>query len=496
MTTPEPEHALERALRGAPEQQLDIKDEEAFFAAGAPAKWSHGVEYCGEYETVFDGTNVAVRLNARALALAGIPVLLTSPLGRTIKDGIARPVYEVGLPEEVEREVGALRNTSMAQRAVRILHTVVPTESAASSMQALVLPRSVSVGVDPELVDGLLRRTVLFTVWERDRISHDVARVLDSVAEAWVPCEQNARMLRQCGVRNVVVIPHPFDPEGPYAKLVRRRPKPGKRFYAIGHWQPRKGFAKLVLAFLRAYGPEDDATLTIKTGALSWPGYPDPFLVLAEALRSNQVRARGWTQEAVDRKVKILNRQLHPSQIVQLHYENNIYVASSHGEAWCIPAYDAVVAGNRLVHVPFGGTADFAPFACIEDVRVPYVMGPVPESYGWEAGAQWAEYTVDDLVAALGRAKAPPEHSRSTEFDQRFSLKAVGELMRQRIEGLVLNDPEARAQFEQRVEVPIQGEVLPPEPPPERPSEQRRAPDAEPSRWQRVWNAARRIIRR
>lgn len=490
------EHALAKERRGDPERELStIREDEAQFASGAAARWSHGVEYCGPHETAYDGTNVAVRRHARALAQAGVPVLLTSPTGRTVVDGVARPVYEVGLPDEVELECGALRSTSMAVRAVRIIHAVVVR---AEQLERMILPMSVMSGVDAELIDGLLRRTIAYTVWERDRIHPEIARVLNQTVEAWVPCRQNRDMLRSCGVERVRVVPHPFDPQGTIAKLVRRRPVSAtKRFYSIGQWQPRKGGFELLVAFFHAFTPADDVLLTIKTGQSVWTDYPAPQAALEEALQTNQARANGWTRQLAQQKVRIIDRYLNESQLVKLHYENNIYVSPGHGEAWCLPAFDAVTAGNRLVHVPYGGTADFAQPG---DVAVPFELEPVPDSYGWEADAQWAGYQIRDLAAALRAVEAPTKYERTTDFEQRFSMAAVGEQMREAMLGLVLADEAARAVLEERHQVPIQGSVLEK---PERPEVQELVPHVvrlpaalSRNRLQRVWGAIQRLIRR
>jgi glycosyltransferase involved in cell wall biosynthesis len=462
-----------------------------FCAPGRASRYRYGVEYRGNHETVHDGTNVAVRRHARALAEAGMPVLLTSPTGHVIVDGISRPTWEVGLPAAVEHEVGGLRRSEMSERTVRIVHAVVKS---AEALQALVLPRSVSEA-DPELADYVLHRTVLYTVWERDRISDDVARVMQSVGECWVPCQQNAEMLRSCGVSNVFVVPHPFDPSDPLEKMRRRipsyRPQGGdtRRFYTIGAWQPRKAQHELLGAWLEAFGPEEDATLTIKTHG-RWPGYPDPETSIQHWMQHPAVRARGWHPDLVRHKVRIVDDHLTNDGIRRLHFDNNIYLACSHGEAWCLPAFDAKQAGNRLVHVGYGGTADFA---SEDDISVPYELEPVHESYAWEDGAQWASVDHHQLVAALRRAQ-PPDDYASSALDDRFRIDQVGELMRRRILSLLVDDDDARDYLEQRRTIEVKG--YPPQS-----AQQEQEPQAKaaarqlPSRWERIQSAVRRLWR-
>lgn len=462
-----------------------ITDDTRFCAPGRPSKFAFGVSYCGPHETVEDGTNVAVRRHAKALAASGIPVVLTSPHGIVVVDGLARPIYDAGIPAGVEHEVGGLRRGEIGVAAVRIIHAVVRD---ASQLQALLLPRSLAYA-DAELVENVLKRTVLYTVWERDRISEDVAQLMSACGECWVPCEQNAEMLRRSGVPHVAVVPHPFDPEDQLEKMRRRRPSPGNRLYSIGAWQPRKGYDELVGAFLRAFGPDEDVVLTIKTHS-RWPGYPSAQESIARHIEHPDVRARGWHPDLVRHHLKIIDHRLTDDGIRRLHFENHVYVAPSHGEAWCVPAYDARQAGNRVVHVPYGGTADFCGH---EDIDIPYAMGPVDPSYGWEEDARWAVYEMGDLVAALRQSVTPVDHSRG--LDSSFSHHEVGELMRERILGLLVDDDEVRDYLAERREIQIQGftpeELNPPAPEPEARPEPVRAG----GRLSRVRDAIKRLWR-
>jgi glycosyltransferase involved in cell wall biosynthesis len=410
--------------------RLESEERMVAFADGKAAEHPFGVLYQGEWETPADGTSAAVRLHARALAATGVPVLLKSFSGRVVTaDGVVEHVAAVGVPGVVKREVGTLNETSIGTLGPLIKHVVI---SDAEHARRFIMPRYVE-HEDPEILMALrsavYRSTIVYSVWERDRIDPGITRQLSSVAECWVPCEQNAELLRSAGVpeERVHVVPHPYDENDPICRLVQRSPAKHRepRFYAIGRWEPRKGYAALIEAFLRAFRPSDGCRLTIKYHGGDWQGYPKPEQALVEAARRT-----GWTEQEARSAVELISRRLPRDRIVELHYRNNIYVASSHGEAWCLPAFEAKLAGNLLVHVPYGGTADFS---AVADVDVPYALGPVHPSYAWEPDAQWATYDTDALAEALKTAAlatvlfVPPP-----QFQERFGMRAVGRLMRER----------------------------------------------------------------
>lgn len=426
------------------QEQLRSGQFENYVPDSREAKYKYGVLYQGEFETPSDGTATAVRLHARALAAAGVPVLLRSFSSVVVNQyGVADPAHIVGIPEEVEKEVGHLCQTDIAQLAPTIKHAVIRS---AEHARQLLMPRG-AVPIDMQDVEQTMSvrshiydNTIAYTVWERDRIDPGVAQHLARVKQCWVPCEMNRALLERSGVPadRIHVVPHPYDPQDIIPALQNRLPghhRGKKRFYSIGRWEPRKGFDALIGAFLLAYAPGDDATLTIKySGGGDWPGYVLP----KEAVEywTARFRGKGWTAERVHQHVTILTGRMPRSKIAQLHYDNNVYVSASHGEAWNLPAAEARIAGNRLVYVPYGGERDFA---SDDDIAVPCAMGPADASYQWERGAEWAIYRLEDLADALRRAR-PPETFRARGIE-RFTLEAVGQQMKQLVQLAVRGRP-------------------------------------------------------
>jgi glycosyltransferase involved in cell wall biosynthesis len=402
----------------------------AEFAVGKAADHRYGVLYQGPWETLSDGTSRAVRLHSSALAATGIPVFLQSFTNTIVNEqGFPEPVHEASISDVVRAEVGSLPLTSIGAQSIRIKHAVLRD---AQHAQQLVIPRSLNEMSfeDPEqfikVRQQLYATTILYSVWERDRIDDEMAHVLRRVAMNWVPCRENLEMLQRAGVENVEVMPHPYRPESDLLKLRQRRPTEERRFYSIGRWEPRKGYHRLIGAFLRAFRAEDYVRLTIKHTGNRWEDYHTPESSVAAWIDDPVVRKNGWTWNNLKGKLLFVSGRLPDSVITKLHFDHNIYVACSHGEAWCLPAFDAKLAGNALIHVPYGGTRDFSD---PEDVQVPFVMGPAHPSYRWVDGSAWADFSVDDLSAALRIAAPPAAYDRSRQV-LNFASAAIGERMR------------------------------------------------------------------
>jgi hypothetical protein len=225
-------------------------------------------------------------------------------------------------------------------------------------------------------------------------------------------------------------MPYPYDPATCTIAAPRGTedvPR-DRRFYHIGKWEPRKNQHQLLGAFLIAFSPKARASLTIKTSGFgsTWTGYPTVEESVKFWLADERVKAKGWTEASLDRLVRIIDKKISDDDIHKMHEMNNIYVSSGLGEAWDIPAFEAKLAGNRLVYVGYGGPEDYA---TEEDVGIPHTMGPVHSQYDWEPEAQWAKVNTEDFAEALRQAKPPETRMTPPSYCQRFSYVAVGQKM-------------------------------------------------------------------
>jgi len=188
-----------------------------YVGEGRPADHAQAVLYQGPWETLEDGTCRAVRMNARALREAGVPVVLQSYAHHVNVSGVLRSVLDVDLDEEVLQQVRGMHQASATRLGPVIRHLVAlrPEDVRAQLNHPRMLPPGATVDQLRALRQMMADSTVLYTVWERDRIDPQMAAELSRAGQCWVPCRQNADMLIASGVppHKVYVVPHPYDPK-------------------------------------------------------------------------------------------------------------------------------------------------------------------------------------------------------------------------------------------------------------------------------------------
>jgi glycosyltransferase involved in cell wall biosynthesis len=391
-----------------------------YVAPGDDALLPWGIIFTADWKAPASGMGKHSRQQVTALAMAGLPIRLESL--------ISRSVFTDDLHPEV-RSVAYLENVTLTQTLFAIKHLVIHD---ADQLRRAIC--SSAATVSQEHLNQVYASTIIYTSWERSTVDPEIVGVLNRVGQVWVPCSTNARVFMDSGVNNVFVIPYPFDPNT--CDIAAPRGKEdvpeGRRYYNIGKWEPRKNQHRIIGAFLLAHTPADRASLLLKTSKFSgrWAGYPTPEESVQCWLSDADVAANGWTQEALDRRVRIINEEVSDAEVHKLHKMNNIYVSASCGEAWDIPAFEAKCAGNRLVHVGYGGSEDYADPL---DVDVPYRMVPVHPGYQWEADAEWAQCTVEELAACMKSVVVPVRRIMPSHIVTKFSNYAVAKMMRDAI---------------------------------------------------------------
>jgi len=405
---------------------VDAAGDQSSGGQGRSADHDHGIVLKGPWENFADGFAEHTRRNARALAMAGLPVALRS----------LSPRIRIAMGEElqIDEDYKDLLQKTVAVVDAQIFQ-LVPVDG---SLSVLTAHRYYSFE-EQKIINS---RKVFYTVWERfSGLRQDDRIALKSVGQVWVSCQASKKFLVNEGLdeSKVKVFPCPYLPSDPIlalsSEIKRKNARP--TFYHVGKWEPRKEQRNVLGGFLLAFNP-GECSLLIKTSEKSpyFDGYPSNIAVsIEEWLADERVKARGWTKQNIGQDVFAVTKRLSSSQMINLHRTGDCYVSLSRGEGFDMPAFDAKMAGNLMLYTPSGGPQDFAH---PEDVCV-QSSGLIDAHpfYRWEKGSQYLDYEMEEVVRgyrlAADKVRAQVSAKRSLED---FSALCVGQRMAEAVKEL------------------------------------------------------------
>jgi len=242
---------------------------------------------------------------------------------------------------------------------------------------------------------------IAVVAWETTRIPQYWVDKLNQFDAVITFCEASVQAFRDCGVTVPIhKVPHTFDIPNFTLDDVDPIVSPKEPdffkdrfvFYNISQFSSKKGIDSLLRAYLGAFhGRQDDVMLILKTyiSMGSRESEQDKLRAYVNNVKQGmRLQADGYPP------VMIITKTLTNDRVRQIHKTGDAYVCSSRGEGWCIPAFDALTYGNKLITTLWGGMGEFA-----ADKHNVY---PVKYSLEPLVGQQHSDpdlYTSMDLVA-------------------------------------------------------------------------------------------------
>lgn len=302
-----------------------------------------------------------------------------------------------------------------------------------------------AISSDPRT--DLRARLIAYTTWEANLAPGLMRAKLDEhFDQVWSPSVASANALAMGG-RSALVVPHCFDEEHLHLRrttVLAGGPLPMRdrgrfRFYYVGAWTSRKNPAALVRTFAHTFTGNDNVELYLHCSGLN----PLDFAraVHGTGIAPNEMPA-----------IHLSGRPLTDREMIDLHAEADCFVTASHGEAWNLPAFDALLAGRHVI-APMGqGSDEFLKgtscdrYRCTKtipqlDVNVRQVENmrvdlSIVGAQGLTARETWDEPDLLELSAYMRSAAIHRVRTMTVSYDPiaRFGYTAVGKLALQHLE--------------------------------------------------------------
>jgi len=183
---------------------------------------------------------------------------------------------------------------------------------------------------------------------------------LSLVDEVWVSNSDTAANLQQLGIKTTVV-PHAHDIEK-YRKTYSPMNIPQAdgtfKFYFIGDFNDRKNIESIIRCFHAEFDKSEPVSLILKVGKF---GLSAEQLHVRVDQMIKQVKTSLRMYPNVEDYIRdiIIAEHTPEENLMSLHQYADCFVSPSHGEAWSIPAFEAMAFGSTPICSYSGGPTEY-----------------------------------------------------------------------------------------------------------------------------------------
>ena len=188
------------------------------------------------------------------------------------------------------------------------------------------------------------------------------SRRINMLDEAWVINNQMVQASKNSGVEiPIKVVPHACD----FSKFEKGHKKmdfPNAEnnfiFYTIADLNKRKNLEAFIKAFHAEFDPSEPASIIIKSHKYGLD--PDETATQIKNMCDKiKMGLKKFASISDYKEDLIVTDFISDQDIYRIHKSCDCFVMPSYGEAWCIPAFDAMGFGKTPICTNIGGMADF-----------------------------------------------------------------------------------------------------------------------------------------
>lgn len=298
----------------------------------------------------------------------------------------------------------------------------------------------------PHLMDynGGFKKNIGMYTTETDSFTYsNWVEKLNCMDKLWVANHQMMRSAIESGVTtNIKVVSYPTDVtkfEKEYEPLDIGPLNGDFVFYFIGDMTIRKNLIALVKAFHLEFSPSEPVSLLLKTSKYGKSDEENQQIIANDCNRIKENLKLYKTVEDYKPEV-IVTENLTEENLSRLHVTCDCFVCPSFGEAWCIPAFEALGYGNPVICTDVGGMAEYVNFdngyPC--DYHKENVFGMTDTFPDIFTGREsWYSINIDELRHSMrlayennkGNFDAKRLHAKKTAY--KYSYESIGKQIKE-----------------------------------------------------------------
>jgi len=188
------------------------------------------------------------------------------------------------------------------------------------------------------------------------------ARKINCMDEAWVINEQMVDAAKESGVNvPIKIVPHATNFskfESNHKKISIPNIKNSFVFYFIGEMNNRKNLAAFIKAFHLEFDPNEPVSILIKSNRYGMSP-EECAMEIKNVCDKIKLSLKKYKNIEDYKEDLIITDYLSEQELYGLHRACDCFVMPSYGEAWSIPAFDAMGFGKTPICSNTGGMADY-----------------------------------------------------------------------------------------------------------------------------------------
>lgn len=253
----------------------------------------------------------------------------------------------------------------VAARAIKLNNNTpqVPQRILELEQRSCVNPDVVIQNVLPHLIDynGKIAKNIAFYTSETTNFKMSSWPThINTLDNAWVLSQQSKEASLESGVTiPISVVPCGTDVSKfnrSYEPLDIKRSLAGKYiFYTIGELNRRKNLPALVKAFHTEFSPDEPVELVIKTT----PVGVGVAQSINEMCHNIKVNLKLYPNISDYKQEIVIVNYWNETDVLRLHSSCDCFVATSYGEAFMIPCFDALGMGKSVIAPAWGGFLEY-----------------------------------------------------------------------------------------------------------------------------------------
>lgn len=254
----------------------------------------------------------------------------------------------------------------------------------------------------------------------------------------WCPNLNTAHVLQPISKR-VDIVPHPTDMSiygKKYDKVDLGSHNDNYIFYFIGELISRKNIKDMIRAFHTEFGINEPVSLLLKVNKAGVPSQKIMEMLTNEINNLKQSLKLYPSTEQYHKEI-IVAGNIPQEEICQIHTTGNCYLNLSHGEAWSIPTFDAMMFGKQII-----AANHYYDYLCDYPYYPVYPTSDDVLGYNdtfFELGnskEKWLSYSMSDVRNAMRFAFNERNRFVLKTPINKYDIDSIGQLMVEKLSGI------------------------------------------------------------